>query len=191
MNLLQRFCGHLHTVNTHRFLVMKMCFSCGMYRQGLLHDLSKYSLTEFVPSVRYYQGNRSPISREKEVNGYSQCWLHHKGRNRHHWEYWVDRENGKTNLICLPMPFDCLLESVLDRISASKTYNKDKYTDSEPYDFFLRSREYHTMNQKTASEIASLLLYLKENGEKKALQHYRDLYKQYKKDKNFTLESQD
>ena len=191
MNLIQRFFGHLHTVNTHRFLVMKMCFYCGMYRQGLTHDLSKYSLTEFVPSVRYYQGNRSPIGKEKEINGYSQCWLHHKGRNRHHWEYWVDRENGKTNLICLPMPFDCMLESVLDRISASKTYNGNQYTSSEPYDFFLRSKEYHTMNQKTASEIAGLLLYLKENGEKKALQYYRSLYKQYRKDKNFTLKSQD
>ncbi|MBQ1787374.1 MAG: catalase [Erysipelotrichaceae bacterium] len=190
MDTVQRFFRHLHTVNKHRFLVMKMCFSCGMYKQGLMHDLSKYSLTEFIPSVRYYQGNRSPISKEKEVNGYSQCWLHHKGRNRHHWEYWVDRENGKTNLICLPMPFEYLLESVLDRISASKTYNKGKYTDAEPYEFFLRSKEYHTMNQKTASEIARLLLYLKENGEKKALRHYRDLYRQYKKDRNFTLESQ-
>ena len=166
---------------------MKMCFSCGMYKQGLLHDLSKYSPTEFIPSVRYYQGNRSPISKEKEINGYSQCWLHHKGRNRHHWEYWVDRENGKANLICLPMPFDCLLESVLDRISASKTYNGKKYTDSEPYNFFLRSKEYHTMNEKTASEIAQLLMYLKENGEKKALLYYRDLYHRFKTEKNFTL----
>ena len=190
MNLLQRFFGHLHTVNRHRFLVMKMCFSCGMYRQGLMHDLSKYSPIEFIPSVRYYQGNRSPISKEKEVIGYSKCWLHHKGRNRHHWEYWVDRENGKTSLICLPMPFEYVLESVLDKISASKTYNGDKYTDAEPYEFFLRSKEYRTMNQKTAAEIEHLLLYLKENGEKKALRYYRDLYHRFKREKDFTLESQ-
>ena len=189
MNLVSRFLGHLHTVNRHRFLVMKMCFSCGMYFQGLTHDLSKYSLTEFVPSVRYYQGNRSPISREKEVNGYSQCWLHHKGRNRHHWEYWVDRENGESMLISLPIPFNYLLESVLDRISASKTYNGDKYTDQEPYRFFLRSKEYHTMNQETAAQIASLLEYLKDHGEKKALQYYRSLYRQFKTDRNFTFPS--
>ena len=67
MDTVQRFFRHLHTVNRHRFLVMKMCFSCGMYKQGLMHDLSKYSPTEFIPSVRYYQGNRSPISKEKEV----------------------------------------------------------------------------------------------------------------------------
>ena len=94
----------------------------------------------------------------------------------------------KVMRICAGRP---LLESVLDRISASKTYNGKKYTDSLPYHFFLRSKEYHTMNPKTAAEIAQLLEYLKDNGEKKALQYYRSLYKRYRTDKNFTLKSQD
>ncbi len=151
-----------------------------MYKQGLLHDLSKYSFAEFIPSVRYFQGYRSPISKEKEEKGYSSCYLHHKGRNKHHWEYWIDRKNQSSEVYPQPMPFRYMMESVLDKISASKVYNKEKYTDSVPYDFFTKSWEYEAMNPFTAKQIADLLLYLKENGEKKALAYYKSLYIQNK-----------
>lgn len=182
MSFFKRFFGHLHTINTHRYLVMKMCFRCGMYRQGLLHDLSKYSFSEFWPSVRYYQGYRSPISREKELKGYSECWLHHKGSNRHHWEYWTDRIKGYDHVISLEMPFEYVLESVLDRISASKVYNKHNYKDDEPYNFFMKSHEIRVINENTNTQIIKLLEYLKDNGEEKALKYYKSLYKQYRRD---------
>lgn len=73
--------GHLHTINVHKALVMRLCFRCGLYRQGILHDLSKYSPLELKTGFRYYQGNRSPIDAQKEQEGYSFSWLHHKGRN--------------------------------------------------------------------------------------------------------------
>ena len=180
LGFFKRLTGHFNTINKHRFLVMKMCFKCGMYSQGLLHDLSKYSFEEFIPSVRYFQGYRSPISREKEINGYSRCYLHHKGRNKHHWEYWIDRKHGTRELFVFPMPYRYMLESVIDRISASKTYKKQDYTDSEPYEFFTNSKEYALMNPKTAEQISELLLYLKENGEEKALDYYKSLYRQNK-----------
>lgn len=81
---------HLRTVNRHRHLVRKYCFRLGLYWQGLTHDLSKYSPTEFWRSAKYYQGYRSPNDQERLVNGVSLSWLHHKGRNRHHFEYWID-----------------------------------------------------------------------------------------------------
>ena len=37
---------HLHTINHHKWLVLKHCFAVGLYWQGLTHDLSKYSPTE-------------------------------------------------------------------------------------------------------------------------------------------------
>ena len=187
MPLYKKFFGHLYTINYHKFLVMKLCFKCGMYYQGLVHDLSKYSLQEFIPSVKYFQGNRSPISKEKEMLGYSYTWLHHKGRNKHHWEYWIDRDYITNEVTVYPMPFKYLLESCLDRIAASKVYNKDKYNDEVPYHFFVNSREVKVMNPKDVEDISKLLLYLIENGERKALEYYKSLYKQYKKDKNFTL----
>ncbi len=189
MSFAKRFFGHLHTINTHRFLVMKTCFKCGMYTQGLLHDLSKYSFSEFWPSVTYFQGDRSPISKEKQVKGYSQCWLHHKGRNKHHWEYWTDRLGSDTKLSCIEMPFRYMLESVIDRISASKVYKKEKYTQAEPYDFFVNSKEIHVMNPKTVEQISYLLKYLKENGEEKALIYYKSLYKEHKYDQTITFHS--
>ena len=84
---MNRFFGHLSTITRHKIKVTLLCFRCGLYAQGIKHDLSKYSYVEFWAGVRYYQGNRSPIDREKEVKGYSMGWLHHKGRNKHHWEY--------------------------------------------------------------------------------------------------------
>ena len=81
---------HFKTITTHRILVMQGCFKMGLYWQGLTHDLSKYSPTEFMTGVRYYQGNKSPNAAEREEKGYSEAWLHHKGRNRHHYEYWTD-----------------------------------------------------------------------------------------------------
>ena len=65
---------------------MKECFKIGLYKQGLTHDLSKYSPTEFLVGYKYYQGNRSPNNAEREETGVSKAWLHHKGRNRHHFE---------------------------------------------------------------------------------------------------------
>ena len=86
----ERFFGHLRTVLTHKKYVAEGCFRLGLYRQGILHDLSKFSPAEFITSVRYYEGYRSPNAVERELFGCSRAWLHHKGRNRHHFEYWID-----------------------------------------------------------------------------------------------------
>jgi putative PIN family toxin of toxin-antitoxin system len=82
--------GHFETITRHKLLVMKYCFECGLYEQGLAHDLSKYSPTEFIPGCIYYQGDHSPNEAERAAKGYTSAWLHHKGRNRHHFEYWTD-----------------------------------------------------------------------------------------------------
>ena len=37
---------HFMTITKHRFLVLKYCFKAGLYRQGLAHDLSKYSFND-------------------------------------------------------------------------------------------------------------------------------------------------
>lgn len=81
---------HFKTITRHKLLVMKYCFRIGLYKQGLLHDLSKYSPTEFLVGCKYYQGTRSPNNAEREDIGVSTSWLHHKGRNKHHFEHWVD-----------------------------------------------------------------------------------------------------
>ena len=82
--------NHFKTITNHKLLVMKYCFKVGLYKQGLLHDLSKYSFVEFSAGIKYYRGYVSPNGVQKTVEGYSAAWLHHKGRNKHHFEYWID-----------------------------------------------------------------------------------------------------
>ena len=88
--LLHNAWHHFLTITHHKLVVMEGCFQVGLFKQGLLHDLSKYSWEEFKTGVKYYQGTRSPNAAEKEEKGYSSAWLHHKGRNKHHFEYWTD-----------------------------------------------------------------------------------------------------
>ena len=58
---------HFHTITKNRHIVMHYCFKLGIGVQGLRHDLSKYSPTEFFNGAKYYQGTRSPNDREREV----------------------------------------------------------------------------------------------------------------------------
>ena len=182
----KRFYGHLHTINRHKRLVTKTCIKCGLISQGLKHDMSKYSPVEFFAGVKYFQGYRSPIDAEKEDKGYSLGWLHHKGRNKHHWEYWIDRRKGVEGLIVQHIPFNYLLESTIDRISASKIYNPN-YTQSSPLEFLDNGRDQHIMGEDNRIRYRKLLQYLAQNGEEKTFAYYKDLYKKWKKDHKFDI----
>ena len=161
MNIWKHFC----TINHHKILVMRGCFQVGLIRQGLLHDLSKYSPTEFIVGCRYYQGNMSPNNAEREAVGYSSAWLHHKGRNRHHWEYWTDLDMKTKAYAPVPMPQKYLAEMVADRIAACKTYQGPAYTDASALAYFERSNEAHLMHADTIRELRFLLTMLKDQGE--------------------------
>lgn len=161
---MNKFFGHLKTVNSHRRLVRKLCFKCGLYWQGITHDLSKYSPTEFINGVKFFTGVKSPHSGERAAYGYSKAWLHHKGRNKHHPEYWQDiRSNGTTEPI--PMPAEYLVEMLCDRIAASKIYLKDKYTQASPLEYY-ETRKYENKFHKTTQEMLEFYLdILKNDGE--------------------------
>lgn len=169
------FLGHLHTVNAHRRMVRRHCFKVGLYRQGLLHDLSKYNPTEFIPGVKYYQGNRSPNNAQREIEGCSGAWLHHKGRNKHHYEYWIDYSASSPDgvLTGMDMPVRYVVEMFCDRVAASKIYNKDSYKDSDALDYFLRGRGHYVMHPNTEALLYELLLMLSEKGEEKTFSYIR------------------
>ena len=57
---------HFCTITYHRYLVAKGCFHIGLFRQGFLHDLSKYSPAEFLVGAKHFQGTRSPNDAERE-----------------------------------------------------------------------------------------------------------------------------
>ena len=166
---------HFFTITHHRHLVMKYCFKVGIGFQGLFHDLSKYSFKEFFVSAKYYKGDKSPTEYEREEKGYSEAWMHHKGRNKHHFEYWTDLDKEKMKYVAYPMPIRYVKEMFCDRIAASKTYLKDKYTNESPYDYFMTHCGRYNMNEKTREILESWLLMLKEKGEKETFKYIKSI----------------
>lgn len=167
--------GHFCTITKHKMLVMKECFRVGLYKQGLLHDFSKYTWTEFRVGCKYYQGNRSPNNAEREENGLSLAWLHHKGRNKHHYEYWIDYGlDGSKTLIGMKMPVNYVVEMFLDRIAASKVYQGKNYKDSDPWNYFARGgTEAYVMHPETKKLLEKLLHMLAEKGEARTFAYIR------------------
>ena len=167
--------GHFCTINRHKFLVMKYCFRVGLYKQGLLHDLSKYSPCEFLVGCRYFQGNRSPNNAEREATGCSTAWLHHKGRNKHHYEYWMDYGVNPEDGICgMKMP---------DRyIAASRTYKKESYTDRSPLEYYEKGNSAQFLHPHTRKVLEKLLHMLAEEGEESTLQYVKRIVQKRKKE---------
>ena len=164
---------HFVTITHHRHLVCRGCFRIGLYWQGLTHDLSKYSPTEFRNGARYYQGVRSPNAAEREDKGYSEAWMHHKGRNRHHWEYWTDMSRETQRYESVPMPRKYLAEMVMDRIAACKTYQKEAYREDSALRYFEKSRERQLMHPETHRQLQYLLTMLAEKGEQETCRYIK------------------
>ena len=177
--LIHRLLGHFATVCRHKAQVGRMCFRVGLYRQGITHDLSKFSPTEFIPSVRYYQeGRRSPVSAERRAAGFSRCWLHHKGRNRHHFEYWLDyAPEPPLRLEGCKMPPKYFAEMILDRVAASKVYRGADYTPGEPLKYFRERTETDIIHPETAAMMEKMFLLLEKEGEEKLFAALRDIIK--------------
>ena len=159
--------NHFKTITRHKYLVMKGCFAVGLYRQGLTHDLSKYAPSEFLVGARYFQGDRSPNNAEREEKGYSSAWLHHKGRNKHHYEYWIDYSTREVpgGIAPVEMPVKYVAEMLMDRIAASRVYLGKEYTDGAPLRYFQSAREIPVMHEKTKKLLTRLLQMLDEKGE--------------------------
>ena len=175
--------GHFETITRHKLLVMKYCFACGPYEQGLAHDLSKYSPTEFIPGCIYYQGDHSPNEAERAARGYSSAWLHHKGRNRHHLEYWIDYAADGSGMCGMKMPLKYVLEMFCDRVAASKTYRGAAYRDSDPYDYYARSVDHYIIHPETAQTLEYLLRVLRDEGEDRAFAEARRMLREQKKNR--------
>ena len=164
---------HFKTITHHKWLVLRGCFRVGLYWQGLTHDLSKYAPTEFLNGARYYQGNRSPNAAEREDKGYSEAWMHHKGRNRHHFEYWTDMNMKTKDYEPLPMPRKYLVEMVMDRRAACMTYQGKNYRDDSALVYFNRGLEKDKMHPQTREELRYILTMLAEKGEKETFSYIK------------------
>ena len=171
---------HFKTITKHRHLVIKHAFHCGILWRGLLHDLSKYSPSEFLVGAKFFQGIKSPNEKERQLYGYSKAWLHHKGRNRHHFEYWNDYNPAKKRVEPVAMPLVFVVEMLCDRIAASKVYQGENYSEKHPIEYFLRGKETRFIHKDTSDIIENWLLMLSEKGEKETFKYVKKYYREHK-----------
>lgn len=175
MNTFQKAIGHFRTITRHRHQVIVHCYKSGILWQGLKHDLSKYTPTEFIPGVKYYTGKRSPNEGERADVGYSSAWLHHKGRNRHHFEYWTDYNPVEKKVMPVEMPYKYVVEMFCDRVAASKIYNGADYKEGDSLLYFQNGKTRRMIHQKTSDELEELLVMLAEKGEKETFGYIRKM----------------
>ena len=172
---MNRAWSHFKTITHHKRLVLQGCFRVGLYRQGMTHDLSKFSPAEFLVGARYWTGKRSPNAGERQEIGYSTAWMHHKGRNRHHWEYWTDLSPETGRYESCPMPRKYLVEMVMDRRAACMTYEGNAYTDASAWAYYMRSRERSSMHPELQRQLEYLLVMLRDRGEKETFRYLKQV----------------
>ena len=157
---------------------MKYCFRIGLYKQGLLHDLSKYSPTEFLVGCKYYQGTRSPNNAEREDIGVSTSWLHHKGRNKHHADYWVDMSAPEKYPL---IPYQYVAEMICDKLAAGIIYQGKNWTKEYELKYWERERVNYPLNENVKKVITEVLEQVSKNGIDSTLtkKNIKSLYKKY------------
>ena len=175
MKLIDNAIAHFNTITNHRRLVRYYCFKAGLYYQGITHDLSKYSPTEFLVGVKYYQGDRSPNNAEREDKGVTLAWLHHKGRNKHHLEYWIDYslEHEDHDMAGMRMPRRYVVEMFCDRIAACMIYQGSAYTDASPYRYYEKGKGHYMLHPETQKLLERLLRMLMIKGEDYTFRYIR------------------
>ena len=181
MSLFQRFFGHLSTITKHKLYVASGCFKIGLYRHGIMHDLSKYSPQEFVTGVKNYVGDRSPNAVERELCGMSRAWLHHKGRNKHHFEYWIDfSSKAPGGVLGCRMPLRYVAEMVCDRRAACMAYHGSDYKPSDPWEYYAKTKDRVIMHPDTRAVLERALIIMRDEGEEASFAFIREILKKEK-----------
>lgn len=168
---------HFRTITHHIILVRHFCFKSGLYKQGLLHDLSKYSFTEFWRGAKYFSGKYSPNHNERLKKGYSLAWMHHKGRNKHHVEYWVDVDIKAHMYKSVDMPNRYIAESMCDRIAASKIYRKKEFKPMDVKAYYEMESKMLNMSSNTKEKFDFLMDYYIEHGQKELFKYLKANYR--------------
>lgn len=180
--MIKNIVKHFLLITKHKILVFKLCVKAGIPFRGFMHDWSKYSITEFWESVRYYNGTSSPIGEAIIVNGYSKAWLHHKGRNKHHYEYWHNPGSIHPAPI---IPYPYVVEMICDRIAAGMVYNGEKYTNCEPLEYWEKDKGRDYIHKKVQDMLTKVFTEISEKGVDEVIcpQKLKEWYHEYCEEK--------
>ena len=177
--MIKNYVCHFCTVTKHRWLVFKLCCKAGIPWRGLVHDLSKYTPTEFIESAKFYQGGRkSPIPVAKSVQGYSKAWLHHRGRNRHHIEYWCDLDAPDKFPI---IPYKYTVEMICDGIAAGLVYKGKNWTPNLQVEYWENKKNEVPGNEKIKNLLSEVYMQVSNQGINKTItrKNMKKLYNQF------------
>ena len=152
---------HIRFIMYHKWLVFRLCCKAGEPWRGFMHDWSKFSPEEFFESVKYYNGKQSPLSISREINGISNAWLHHKGRNKHHLEYWVD---DASPMVAGIMPYKYAVEMICDRIASGMAYEGKNFSIKFELDYWNNEKKEIKVNPKMDSFITEVFGECMKNG---------------------------
>lgn len=176
--MLKNILKHTKLVLKHKWLVFKFCARLGFPFRGLMHDMSKFSIEEFGESVKYYNGKKSPIEIARENKGYSKAWLHHKGRNKHHDEYWVDLNSREVAPV---IPYKYVAEMICDKISAGLAYNGKDWKPETQYNYWQIEKDKVILNPKVNNLLIEVFRQVRDDGLDKTMtkNNIKSLYKKY------------
>lgn len=166
---------HIKLVSKHKWIVFKLCCKIGIPWRGFMHDWSKFSPREFFESVKYYNGYQSPIIVSKKLNGYSKAWLHHKGRNKHHPEYWIDVSLPQKAIL---MPYKYAAEMICDKLAAGIVYNGSAWTKESQIKYYMKERETAMVHPRIDRFLIEVFTQVSERGLDETLtkQNIKELY---------------
>jgi hypothetical protein len=144
----------------HRRYVRKACFSMGLYYQGIVHDLSKFRLSEAKRYMRWFSLSNKSI--EKEFN---MAWNHHIKRNKHHRQYRVLIEDSGA-IKPIQMPKRYVEEMLCDWWGVGRAFAKTKEElmrydycpRSEVYNWYHKNKDNMKLHEKTRRHVEIFLL---------------------------------
>lgn len=176
--ILKKAWKHFCLITHHKWVVFKLCCKVGQPWRGLVHDISKYSPAEFGESIKYYVGTHSPITEAKIINGYSKAWLHHKGRNKHHAEYWYD-ELAPESTPVIPYPYAA--EMLCDKMAAGIIYEGKNWTKEFELSYWEKEKDEIHINEKVKDFITGILEQVAKDGIDKVFtrKNFKENYEKY------------
>ena len=122
---------YLGYVVRHKWYVGVACAKAGLWREAILHDLSKLLPDEFGPYARNFYGCEAAeaLREGARLKGYyhkpgansefDAAWLRHQHRNPHHWQHWLLVQDDDPTM-ALEMPRRKAVEMVCDWRGAGK-----------------------------------------------------------------------
>lgn len=103
-----------------------------------------------------------------------------QGQKQAPFEYWTDYNLARKCVMPIKMPLKYVIEMFCDRVAASKTYMKDKYTDAYPLEYFERGKSTRSIDPETSALLEKLLIMLRDEGERKTFRYIRKELKKHK-----------